>query len=257
MLNDSGKPYNFKNKNQNTEINKPEHTFSGYNLPAIMDITKWGNYQFISDTKAIIYKKSSHLEYHVELFDNYQLVELKLNDKIVLTFKDTMNDKDNLSSFTKYIKNHEYIFENGELLVKKIKKNVSFLTKVKRDMNNSKNFITMDLETRIINEIMSSYCVSIYDGKEFKSFYLTDYLSEKDMLRASILYLMKRKYHNYRVYLHNLSKFEAIFLLTVMTDLSDQVKPVMRNGQFIDLTFKFANKYNLFFIDSLLLLPGI
>jgi hypothetical protein len=167
-----------------------------------------------------------------------------------------MNDKDNLSSFTRTIKNQEYIFENGELILKKIKKDVQFLTKINRNMNNSKNFITMDLETRTINGIMSSYCVSIYDSKEFKSFYLTDYLSEKDMLRSSIQYLMKRKYHNYRVYLHNFSKFDAVFLLTVMTDLSDQVKPIMRNGQFIDLTFKFANKYNLFFRDSLLLLPG-
>jgi hypothetical protein len=221
-----------------------------------MDLTLWGDYQFITDTKVIVYKKSSNLEYHVELFDRHQIVELKLNDKILLTFKDIMKDKSNLNTFTRTINNQEYIFENGELLVKKIKKNVSFLTKVKRDMNNSKNFITMDLETRTINKIMSSYCVSIYDGKEFKSFYLTDYSSEKDMLRSSIQYLMKRKYHNHKVYLHNFSKFDAVFLLTVMSDLSDKVKPVMRNGQFIDLTFKFANKYNLYFRDSILLLPG-
>lgn len=30
----------------------------------------------------------------------------------------------------------------------------------------------------------------------------------------------------------------------------------MRNGHFIDLSFKFVNKYNLYFRDSLLLLPG-
>jgi len=255
-INELGKQYNssFKNKLEKSEINKM--TFSGYNFPANMDITSWGNYHFISDNKAIIYKKGSHLEYHVELFDNYQKVELKLNNKILLNFKDTMNDKSNLNTFTRTINNQEFIFEDGELLIKKIKKKVSFLSKVKRNMSNSKNFITMDLETRIINEIMSSYCVSIYDGKEFKSFYLTDYSSEKDMLRASITNLMKRKYHNYRIYLHNFSKFDAVFLLTVMTDLSDQVKPIMRNGQFIDLRFKFAKKYNLFFRDSLLLLPS-
>lgn len=63
----------------------------------------------------------------------------------------------------------------------------------------------MDLETRAINEEMTSYCVSIsiYDGKIFKTFYLSDYsssMAEKEMLKASIQYLMRRKYHNYKVY---------------------------------------------------------
>ena len=49
------------------------------------------NVQFISETKAIVYRKGSLSEYHVEYFNNkdrYQKVELKLNDKILLTFKD-------------------------------------------------------------------------------------------------------------------------------------------------------------------------
>ena len=75
----------------------------------------------------LLYKSSSSLTYHVELFNNYQLVELKLNDKIVLTFKDTMNHNSDLSCFTRVIKNQEYIFDNGKLLIKKIIKNVSFL----------------------------------------------------------------------------------------------------------------------------------
>lgn len=191
-----------KKKAKKTKKKIKNIKFGGYKLPTTMDITKWGPYQFIFDNKTIIYKPSSLLEYHIELFDNYQLIELKLNDKVLLTFKDTMNDKSNLSTFTRIVKNHKYIFEDGELILKKIKKKVSFLSKIKRNMNNSKNFITMDLETRVINEIMSSYCVSIYEGKEFKSFYLTDYLSsnaantenirlaEKNMLRDSISYLM-------------------------------------------------------------------
>ena len=126
-------------------------------------------------------------------------------------------------------------------------------------MYNSKKFITMDLETRTINEVMTSYCVSIYDGTNFKSFYLSDYSglnSESAMLKDSIQYLMKRKYNNHKIYLHNFSRFDAIFLMKTLTDLSDKVSPVIRDGQFIDLKFKYAGKYNLFFRDSLLLLPS-
>jgi hypothetical protein len=217
--------------------------------------------QYISDTKAIVYRKGSFSEYHVELFDFYQIIDLKLDDKTLFSFKDTLNDKSNLSTFTRTIKNHEYIFNEGELLIKKIKKEVEFLTKINRKMSLSKNFITMDLETRTINGVMTSYCVSIYDGKTSKSFYLSDFSqggtnTEQDMLRASIIYLMKRKYHNHRIYLHNFSRFDAIFLLRVLSNLTDKIKPIMRNGQFLDLRFKFGKKYTLFFRDSLLLLPA-
>ena len=85
--------------------------FGGYNLPATMDLTLWGDFQFTEDNSAIVYKRSSQLEYHIQLFDNYQLVELKLGDKIVLSFKDEMNHKSDLSSFTRTVKNQVYIFK--------------------------------------------------------------------------------------------------------------------------------------------------
>lgn len=56
-------------------INDTGLKFSGYNLPTTMDITLWGDYHFYSDTEIIVYKKGSNLEYHIKLFDQYQLVE--------------------------------------------------------------------------------------------------------------------------------------------------------------------------------------
>jgi hypothetical protein len=237
-------------------MKKDNLSFGGYNLPNSMNISTWGDIQSITENKYIIYKNKSNLEYHVELFDNYQLVEIKLEDKVLLSWKDIMRAKFDLSTFERVIKNQEYVFVEGKLIVKKIKKRVSFLSKVKQNIHNSKNFITMDLETRTINGEMSSYCVSIFDGRVFKSFYLTEFKTEKEMLRKSILYLMKRKYHNHKIYLHNFSKFDAIFLLSVITELSEKVTPIIRNGQFINLTLEFANRYKLYFRDSLLILPG-
>ncbi|MDV2687255.1 DNA polymerase, partial [Alkalihalophilus lindianensis] len=88
-----------------------------------------------------------------------------------------------------------------------------------------------------------------------ESFYLSDYSNEKEMLRTSILYLMKRKYHNHKIYIHNFSGFDAVFLLTVLSDLSDKVRPVLRDGRYIDLRLDFSDKYKIYFRDSLLLLP--
>jgi hypothetical protein len=183
-------------------------------------------------------------------------VDVKSNDNIIITFKDIMNDKRDLSYFTRILSNQEYIFEDGQLKLKKAVQKVPFLTKLKANTYNSKAFITMDLETRVINNVMTSYCVSIYDGKQFQSFYLADYESDKEMLTASIRYLMRRKYHNHIVYLHNFSKFDAIFILSIMTDLCEDVKPLIKDNKFIDLKIKFNEKYVLRFRDSLLLLPS-
>lgn len=76
------------------------------------------------------------------------------------------------------------------------------------------------------------------------------------MLKAAIIYLMKIKYHNNEVFLPNFSNFDSVFLLTVMTDVSDQIQPVLRDGNYIDLILKFAGKYKLYFRDSYLILPS-
>lgn len=236
--------------------------FGGYSLPNTMDFTTWGDCHFLSDSKIIVYKRNSKLEFYIELSENYQEVELRFDDKVLLSFKDTMLDRrsGDLSSFSRLIKNrHEYFFNKGNLILKKIIKKVKFIKQIRKSNHLSDKFLTMDLETRVINEEMSSYCVSIYDGKKFKSFYITDYTgpnAEKDMLKDSIKYLMKRKYDNHKIYLHNFSRFDAVFLLTVMTDLTDKVSPIMRDGKYIDLRLAFAGKYTLYFRDSLLLLPS-
>src|SRR6202040_724933 len=114
----------------------------------------------------------------------------------------------------------------------------------------------MDLETKLINKIMIPYCISIYDGKELQSFYLLDFKSENEMIIESIRYLMRRKYHGYRIYLHNFGKFDSIFLLKNLINLSENIYPILREGNLIELRFKFNKKYILYFRDSYLLLTS-
>jgi hypothetical protein len=61
----------------------------------------------------------------------------------------------------------------------------------------------MDLETRTINGKMSAYCIYSYDGKEYRSYYLSDYKDKESMLQSSIKDLMLPKYDNYKIYFHN------------------------------------------------------
>lgn len=137
--------------------------FGGYNLPNTMDLTLWGEYHFLDDNNVIVYKKSSQLEYHIELFDNYQEVEVMLDDKTILSFTDTMLDKNDLTCFIRKSKTHEYVFQEGNLILKKILKKVQFLKSTRKSNFLSKNFITMDLETRTINEEMTLMIRSPFD----------------------------------------------------------------------------------------------
>jgi ribosomal protein S19 len=131
----------------------------------------------------IVYKKGSMREYHIKLFKNHQEVEVTVNDSPLITFKDEFNHESDFSSFTRYIGKHEYIYRDGKRVFLKIEKKTPFLKEIKKSSHQYKKIITMDLETRIINGKMTAYCVSIFDGKDFKSFYLSDFNCSKTMIR--------------------------------------------------------------------------
>ena len=61
----------------------------------------------------------------------------------------------------------------------------------------------MYIETKTVNNKMEVICLSKYDGKISKSFFLSNYKNVKDMIKNSILFLLKRKYNKYKIYFHN------------------------------------------------------
>jgi hypothetical protein len=119
----------------------------------------------------------------------------------------------------------------------------------------------MDLETKNINGNLIPYCVSIFDGKKAHSFYITDFKSSEDMLKASVQFNLKRKHNKYRVYLHNFSCFDGVFLMRIISNIisSNKIKPIIRDGRIINLKVGFESvdkksKYYVEFRDSYLLL---
>ena len=238
----------------------PSFNFKGFNLPKTMDYLNWGKIESESSSSYIIKKHNSKLYYHINIFENYLSIDLKIKDKIIFKFTDTLIEKGKLDSFIRKINNQEYIFIDGKLIIKKVIKHTKYLTKLIPDGFINNKILTMDLETRIINGNTSPYCVSIYDGSQATSFYLLDYKTSDEMLISSIKILMKPKYHNYKIYLHNFSFFDAIFLMRPLSELTNNlIKPIIRDGRIIDLKFPFSinnNNFNIFFRDSFLLLPG-
>jgi hypothetical protein len=138
------------------------------------------------------------------VFENYLSVALKIKDNVIIEFTDTLIEKGKLDFFIRKLKNQDYIFINGKLIFKKIKKTKNKIIKFKgvipEGFINNK-ILTMDLKTRTIEGIMIPYCISTYDGKrQATSFYLSDYKDSDEMLTSAIKSIVLPKYHNHKIY---------------------------------------------------------
>jgi hypothetical protein len=78
------------------------------------------------------------------------------------------------------------------------------------------------------------------------------------MLKNAVKRFMNRKYDKYRIYFHNFSYFDGVFMLRVLSQISDKISIKQRDGRIISISFKYLvgkTYYTLFFHDSLLILP--
>src|SRR5258706_1623848 len=280
---------------KNKIVNKSKLKINSKKLPITTDLFQWGNLQRISgnypynfdnlETRLII-SNSESLESSfnymvtirgIELKDKKIIVhQINLTDKsyknVILSFIDIIYDPKTPSSFVRIIKNNQYIYDKGVLVYSQKRKSVKYFRTLSKCKCLTKNFITMDLETKSINGTLIPYCVSIFDGKKAYSFYIDEFISSDEMLKASIRFILKRKYNKHRVYLQNFSYFDGIFLMKIISDLVDAEKmtPVIRDNRIINLRVEYESekfkkdinkkdskiKYYVEFRDSYLLLTS-
>ena len=249
-----------------SKINRPENlTYNpkilkcgSFNFPQTMDLFQWGDVQFILDKQeAIVYKRHSSAQYHVKFDKHTMIVKYVLNNKPLITFRDELLDINNLGTFKRTIKNQIFQFVDTQLISKEKLYKFPIIKKLSGKPFLINKFITMDLETINVNGKLIPYVIAHYDGTSSQTFYVTDYRDHKDMLIACIKSLMQRKYNGYKVYLHNFSNFDGIFLFNILNELSNDIKPIINDGNFINIIFKYNNgKYKLYFRDSFLMLPS-
>jgi hypothetical protein len=75
------------------------------------------------------------------------------------------------------------------------------------------------------------------------------------MILACFKDLFIRKYNGYKIYIHNLAKFDVIFVLKYLVKVVN-VNPIIHNGRIISLKINYgkSNEYQIEFKDSLLIL---
>ena len=151
--------------------------------------------------------------------------------------------------------NKNYYFENNKeiLFIKEMKS--KFISKLSQIKNLNNKFITLDVETYIKDSILIVYCISIFDGKNISSYYLSDFKNSEELIISALNSILIRKYNGYNVYIHNLAKFDIIFLLKYLVKLGS-VNPVIHNDRIISINFNCGknNEYQIQFRDSYLLL---
>jgi len=239
----------------------PTHLVNKVQIPSLYNTEKWGILESKSEFGGIINYEISRKNYFYSVHQNKdgRLVKIFSKNKLIIQFNDKFKT-DNY--FIRTIKNSHYHFINGKLEVNiKDKKDTKFIDKIKQDSSITNNIITLDLETYSSNinneEVLNVISACIYDGDNKLSFYLSDYNSSDDLLRDAIKSLMNDKYNNYKVYIHNLSRFDGVFLLRLLADIKDTKLDVLqREDKMIALTLNFGNKCQITFHDSILLLPS-
>lgn len=188
----------------------------------------------------------------LEQFESYNLVTIASKGTILISFKDEFI---NNNEFVRIIDNKKYCFKNNlqVLFLKELK--TKFISKIKKSEDLTNKFLTLDIETFIKNGDLIPFLICIYDGENKLVFGLWDYNSVEEMILDCLNSILIRKYHGYKVYIHNMAKFDIIFILKYLLKIAD-CHPIIHNDKMLSLKAKFGknNEYQIEFKDSYLIL---
>jgi hypothetical protein len=89
-----------------------------------------------------------------------------------------------------------------------------------------------------------------------QTYYLTDFISPVEMLLQALTDLLKFN-PNAKVYIHNFSNFDYMFLIKVLFS-NFKVKPFFKDGKVISLIYHYEDndKTKIYLLDSYLILPS-
>jgi DNA polymerase type B, organellar and viral len=251
--------YGFKDgKIKNKTISKSNLTFQNYKNNKLvisfnpLDFGKVLNITTLDNETLFILQSEDNLIIKILTSENKNAIEIFKQANSIIKFTDIKLSE---NRFVRTIDNKKYYFENNlQVLFTKINKSKS-ISKLEKSKNLVNNFITLDIETYIKDNTLIPYCISIYEGERTYSYFISDFNDSQDLILTALKSIMIRKYNGFSVYIHNMAKFDIIFLLKHLVKLGD-VKPIIHNGRIISINLNFGKdlEYRLQFKDSYLIL---
>lgn len=241
-----------------------EFKYEGLSLPNTTELNNWGKIINQDQSNSVyiqsnIKKGKQTIYFNIFKYKEFNLIQVFSNNTLLFYFKDYfINNNNNPTSFIRVYNNSKFIFEKGILKSKEIERKVQYIKPISKSLYNTENFLTLDIETKNINGILHPICISIFDGSKVFSFLIKDYNSEFELFSAAFNTFKARKYNYQRVFIHNLSYFDGVFLLKNLCFLGN-VKPLIRNGRIYNIRLELSGvnkkKYIIYIRDSYLLLP--
>jgi hypothetical protein len=251
--------YGFKDeKIADKNIIKSNLSFQNYNNNNLvisfnpLDFGKILNISKLNNETLYILQDKDNLSIKILESENQNTIEIFKQGDLLIKFKDIKLGE---NKFVIILDNKKFYFENNKQILFSKENKTKFISKINKSKNLTNNFITLDIETYIKDNILVPYCISIYDGKSINSFFITDYKDSKDLILTALKSILTRKYNGFNVYIHNMAKFDIIFLLKHLVKLGD-VTPIIHNGRIISINLSFGKdlEYRLQFKDSYLIL---
>ena len=258
------------------------YKYKKHAIPMHMDLWLWPNIRFSNDYRNAyssinIADNNNDYTLHFLIYlndDNYSATVWK--DKTILfTFIDYMKNCEDLSDFKRVIKDNEdethLYYQNGKLKLYTKKIKTKFIEVIPKDKKKNNKILTLDFETRDITTSHTNedakivgakvpVAISLDDGRKRYSSVFENINTWQDELCTFLKEnLLKRKYDYYKVYIHNASYFDYIFMIDTLTKLGD-VKILPRDNKILKITLKYtpnnnsSRKCTLIFYDSMLIL---
>ena len=162
-------------------IKAQTYSFGDYNYPLTTDIAHWGKVIKVKGNVTTLENDSyDDVFIEIETSSEKQTYSFYVDDKVIASITDLFGSSHN--SFTRTINNQTFVISNGQVVFKTTIKPTRFISKIGTDKHLTNKFITLDIETRVINHVHSPYLISFYDGCKPWSFFLSDFKSIEDML---------------------------------------------------------------------------
>lgn len=119
------------------------------------------------------------------------------------------------------------------------------------------NFITLDIETYLQDNVHIPYLVCMFDGQNEYSYHIKDYESLDLLFEQLFKDLVRPEYDDYNVYIHNSSRFDIIFMLKHIVKYCE-AELIYKNNKFISVklqkTISKDKKISINIFDSYLIL---
>lgn len=255
---------------QNVNISKEfnSHFFNNMNLPITMYPEKYGEIRLsnIIEEKGVVFERfivvNGNKTYQIDVIQGIrgQINKVSILGNINLSWTDTGLDTNNLEHFKREIKKSTIYFKNGLITLRKKELSVKPFRKLQVAKEISTDFITLDIETTLIDKRHTPYLVNAFNGKDhITSFNSNENELFKDFIKKLLVSIEDSGLTKAYIYAHNLSTFDGVLILKHLIPFG-KVDPILHNGKIIaiKLIVKGSNDKNitLIFKDSYLLLPS-